>query len=105
MYFNEYLEKSYKQLEEFNLAYRVVYVILPPKVNKELLCNEKDRLFANNARTCEDNRLYIDLRNYSRVHFGAIENGRESEAIIGKIKVSNYLYNKLKRNNLIIGDE
>ena len=102
MNFNEYLNEAYSQLEEFNLAYRVVSVILPPDIDRELLCNEKDKIFANNNRTCEDNRLYESLRNYSRVHFGAIENGRDSEAIVGKIKVSNYLYSKLKRFNLII---
>lgn len=100
--FNEYLEKSYEQLEEFNLAYRVVSVILPPDIDRELLCNEKDKIFANNNRTCEDNRLYESLRNYSRVHREAKQHGRDSEAIVGKIKVSNYLYSKLKRFNLII---
>lgn len=105
MNFNEYLEKSYEQLEEFNLAYRVVSVILPPDINKELLCNEKDKIFANNNRTCEDNRLYGDLRNYSRVDREAKQHGRDSEAIVGKIKVSNYLYNRLKKHNLTIGGE
>ena len=102
MNFNEYLNEAYSQLEEFNLAYRVVQVILPPDINKELLCNEKDKIFANNARTCEDNRLYESLRNYNRVDREAKQHRRESEAIVGKIRVSNYLYSKLKKHNLII---
>ena len=102
MNFNEYLNEAYSQLEEFNLAYRVVQVILPPDINKELLCNEKSKLIANNNRTCEDNRLYESLRNYSRVDREAKQHRRESEAIIGKIKVSNYLYNRLKKHDLII---
>ena len=97
---NSLLKQSYKEIKEQGISSKTCYVWLDRKVDKDLLVTGVNKLTPNKVGTSVDDYILAKLTRYYAMQNTKHTFDDSSCVIIGKIRVSEKLYIKLRQNKL-----
>ena len=98
---NDLLKESYRQIKEQGISSKTCYVWLDRKVDKDLLATGVNKLTPNKVGTSVDEYIYAKLVRYYNMRNIKNDFDSSNAVIIGKIRVSEPLYRKLRDNKLL----
>ena len=98
---NELLAQSYKEIKQNKLSSKTVYVWLTRKMNFDLLDMGDNITRQNQSATSVDEYIYAKLVRYYNMRNIKNDFDSSNAVVIGKIRVSEPLYRKLRDNKLL----